>query len=57
MHAGLRFLERIEKAGYDMFRERPVLNRFDWCVVAARTMVMGLSRRVGVPACLIEGNA
>ena len=26
VHGGLRFLERIEKAGYDVFRERPVLN-------------------------------
>jgi squalene synthase HpnC len=57
VHGGLRFLERIEKAGYDVFRERPVLNTFDWCVVAARTVVMRLSRRVGVQARSIEGNA
>ena len=57
VHGGLRFLERIEKAGYDVFHERPVLNTFDWCVVAARTVVMRLSRRVGVQARSIEGNA
>jgi squalene synthase HpnC len=57
VHGGLRFLERIEKAGYDVFHERPVLNTFDWCVVAARTVVMWLSRRVGVQARSIEGNA
>jgi phytoene/squalene synthetase len=57
VHGGLRFLERIEKAGYDVFDERPVLNTFDWCVVAARTVVMWLSRRVGVQARSIEGNA
>ena len=57
VHGGLRFLERIEKAGYDVFRERPVLNTFDWCVVAARTLMMRLSRRVGVAARSIEGNA
>jgi hypothetical protein len=42
--------------GYDVFREPPVLNTFDWCVVAARTVVMWLSRRVGVAARSIEGN-
>ncbi|MFL9965897.1 squalene synthase HpnC [Paraburkholderia sediminicola] len=57
VHGGLRFLERIEKAGYDVFRQRPVLNTFDWCVVALRTMVMRLSRRVGVEARSIEGSA
>lgn len=57
VHGGLRFLERIENAGYDVFRERLELNTFDWCVVAARTAVMWLSRRVGVAARSIEGNA
>jgi squalene synthase HpnC len=57
VHGGLRFLERIEKAGYDVFRQRPVLNTFDWCVVAVRTVVMRLSRRVGVEARSIEGKA
>ncbi|NML31403.1 squalene synthase HpnC [Paraburkholderia antibiotica] len=57
VHAGLRFLERIERADYDVFRARPVLNPFDWCVVAARTVAMQLSRRVGVAARSIEGKA
>lgn len=57
VHGGLRFLERIEKAGYDVFRERPVLNAFDWCVVALRAAVMLLSRRVGVQTQSIEGKA
>ncbi|RAS28780.1 squalene synthase HpnC [Paraburkholderia bryophila] len=57
VHGGLRFLERIERAGYNVFRERLELNTFDWCVVAARTVVMWLSRRVGVAARSIEGNA
>jgi phytoene/squalene synthetase len=57
VHGGLRFLERIENAQYDVFRERPVLNTFDWCIVALRTLKMRLSRRVGVEARSIEGNA
>ncbi|MCC8393734.1 squalene synthase HpnC [Paraburkholderia sp. MMS20-SJTR3] len=57
VHAGLRFLERIERADYDVFRARPVLTPFDWCVVAARTVAMQLSRRVGVAARSIEGKA
>jgi squalene synthase HpnC len=56
VHAGLRYLERIESADYDVFRERPRLNAFDWSVVAARTVVMWLSRRVGAPARSFEGN-
>lgn len=57
VHGGLRFLERIEAAGYDVFRERLELSTFDWCVVTARTVVMWLSRRVGVATRSIEGNA
>lgn len=57
VHGGLRLLERIERAHYDVFRKRPVLNMFDWCVVALRTVMMRLSRRVGVEARSIEGNA
>jgi squalene synthase HpnC len=57
VHGGLRFLERIEKAGYDVFRERPVLNAFDWCLVALRAGVMRLSRRVGIQTHSIEGKA
>ncbi|MFM0341243.1 squalene synthase HpnC [Paraburkholderia fungorum] len=57
VQGGLRILERIEKAGYDVFRERPVLNSYDWCVVALRTLAMCLSRRVGAQTRSIEGNA
>jgi squalene synthase HpnC len=57
IHGGLRILERIEKAGYDVFRARPVLNTYDWCVVAVRTVMMRLSRRVGVQAGSLEGHA
>jgi squalene synthase HpnC len=57
VHGGLRILERIEKAGYDVFRHRPTLGFFDWCIVAARAVAMRLSRRVGVRAASIEGNA
>ena len=56
VHGGLRILERIEQAGYDVFRKRLVLNTFDWCVVAMRSMTMYLSRRVGAPVRSIEGN-
>ncbi|HZZ13884.1 MAG TPA: squalene synthase HpnC [Paraburkholderia sp.] len=57
IHGGLRILEHIEKAGYDIFGERIVLNTFDWCVVAFRSLAMRVSRRVGVSARSIEGNA
>jgi squalene synthase HpnC len=57
VHGALRILERIEKADYDVFRHRPVLSGFDWCVVSARTVTMWLSRRLGVRASSVEGNA
>ena len=57
VHGGLRILERIERAGYDVFRHRPALDGFDWFVVTARALAMWLSRRVGVRATSIEGNA
>lgn len=57
VHGGLRILERIEGAGYDVFRRRPTLDVLDWCVVGARALVMWLSRRVGVRVTSIEGNA
>lgn len=56
VHGALRILERIEKAGYDVFRRRPTLGAFDWCVVATRTLAMRLSRRVCVRAPSIEGS-
>ena len=30
VEGGLKILEKIEKAGYDVFRRRPVLRAFDW---------------------------
>jgi phytoene synthase len=30
VQGGLRILEKIERAGYDVFRRRPVLNPLDW---------------------------
>ena len=57
VHGGLRILERIERAGYDVFRRRPGLDGFDWFVVTARALAMWLSRRVGVRVTSIEGNA
>ncbi|WJF91856.1 squalene synthase HpnC [Paraburkholderia bonniea] len=47
VQGGLRILERIEKADYDVFRRRPVLGGFDWCVIAVRTLAMRVSRRMG----------
>ncbi|NMG75121.1 squalene synthase HpnC [Aromatoleum diolicum] len=35
---GLRILERIEAADYDVFRHRPVLNKTDWPLLAWRAM-------------------
>ena len=36
VQGGLRILEKIEKAGYDVFRKRPVLRALDWPVILAR---------------------
>ncbi|MBV8032238.1 MAG: squalene synthase HpnC [Betaproteobacteria bacterium] len=36
VQGGLRILEKIERAGYDVFRRRPVLGAFDWPLVLAR---------------------
>ena len=30
VQGGLRILEKIEQAEYDVFRHRPVLKAFDW---------------------------
>lgn len=35
---GLRTLEKIEAAGYDVFRHRPTLNRSDWVLIAGRAL-------------------
>ncbi len=36
---GLRILEKIEAAGYDVFRRRPTLGRLDWPVVLSRAIL------------------
>jgi squalene synthase HpnC len=34
---GLRILDKLEAAGYDMFRQRPVLRPFDWVIMFANS--------------------
>jgi phytoene synthase len=36
VQGGLRILEKIEKAGYDVFRKRPILRGLDWPLILAR---------------------
>ena len=38
VQGGLRILEKIERAGYDVFRRRPVLRWFDWPLLFARSL-------------------
>ena len=38
VQGGLRILEKIERAGYDVFRRRPVLKALDWPVLLARAV-------------------
>ena len=38
IQGGLRILEKIERAGYDVFRRRPVLRAFDWPLLLARAV-------------------
>lgn len=38
VQGGLRILEKLERAGYDMFRHRPVLKWHDWPVILARAL-------------------
>jgi squalene synthase HpnC len=38
VQGGLRILEKLERARYDMFRHRPVLEWHDWPVVLARAL-------------------
>ncbi len=56
VQGGLRILERIEKAGYDVFRRRPALDGFDWCLVAIRAVTMWLAGRVGLNVASCEGH-
>ncbi len=56
VHGGLRMLDVIERADYDVFRARPALRASDWAGVLIRTAAMWLSRRVGVRAPSIKSN-
>jgi phytoene synthase len=38
VQGGLRILERIERAGFDVFRRRPVLRALDWPILLARAL-------------------
>jgi len=38
IQGGLRILEKIENANYDVFRRRPVLRAFDWPLLLARAV-------------------
>ena len=38
VQGGLRILEKIERAQYDVFRRRPVLEWFDWPLIMARAL-------------------
>lgn len=38
VQGGLRILEKIERAGYDVFRRRPVLRAYDWPILLARAL-------------------
>ena len=38
VQGGLRILEKIERAGYDVFRRRPVLRAFDWPLMLVRAV-------------------
>lgn len=48
VQGGLRILEKIEQADYDVFRQRPVLNSLDWAVIGARSFAMRLCGRLGM---------
>lgn len=38
VHGGLRILDKIEAAGYDVFRRRPVLKAFDWPLLLLKAL-------------------
>ncbi len=38
VQGGMRILEKLEKARYDMFRHRPMLRAFDWPLILARAL-------------------
>jgi squalene synthase HpnC len=40
VQGGLRILDRLDRAGYDVFRQRPKLRRLDWVAIAANAVRM-----------------
>ena len=46
VQGGLRILDKIELAGYDVFLRRPVLGKFDWALLACRAVVDRVRRSV-----------
>ena len=38
VQGGLRILEKLEAAGFDMFRRRPVLKAYDWPLLFWRAL-------------------
>jgi phytoene/squalene synthetase len=38
IQGGVRILEKIERAGYDVFRRRPKLRAYDWALLLARAL-------------------
>jgi phytoene synthase len=38
IQGGLRILDKIEAAGYDVFRRRPVLKALDWPVLLLKAV-------------------
>lgn len=45
VQGGLRILERIERAGFDVFRHRPKLGKLDWLVIMWRALTMRAKNR------------
>jgi hypothetical protein len=37
-HGGVRILDKIEKADYDVFTQRPVVTKVDWIGIAFRSL-------------------
>lgn len=37
INGGLRILDKLESAGYDMFNRRPVLKPYDWAIMLAKS--------------------
>lgn len=49
VQGGLRILERIEAADYDVFRARPTLGKGDWLRLAGRALTMNNTKRPAKP--------